>query len=181
MSHIIKLRKPIGLKGKEITEITLREPTAGEVLEASTKTGRGLALSLLSQVTGIDSGIIEMLPGRVSDKALGYLMTFVDPILSDAVDAEEPPEELIVALDNTIEMGTTWVNELTLREPTLGELIKGDKYTGMQRTIALVALVSGQPRAVIERVPISKFATASRYVIGFIDAAPESGEKSSDD
>lgn len=181
--HVIALRKPVGPKGREITELRLREPRAGEVLRASHETGRGLAKSLLSQVTGNDISIIEMLPGRVCDRALNYLMTFVEPILAPPGDAvpEEPPEEMTITLAETIQVGTTWIPELSLREPTLGELIKGDKYDGVQRTVVMVALVSGLPRAVIELVPITDFARAAQYIHSFTEAAPKRGGDSSAD
>jgi Phage tail assembly chaperone proteins, E, or 41 or 14 len=180
--HIITLRRPVGPKGREISELSLREPRAGEVLKASRETGRGLALSLLTQVAGADIEAIQALPGRVCDRALDYLMTFVAPILAepteDAAPAEQP-DELTIPLAETLQIGTTWVSELNLREPTLGELIKGDKYEGMQRTVVLVALASGLPRAVIELVPISEFAKAASFVLGFTEAAPKSGGGSS--
>lgn len=174
--HVITLRRPVGPKGHEIMELRLREPTAGEVLRSSREIGRGLALTLLQQVTGADIAAIEALPGRVSDKALGYLMTFVEPILTDmGAGTEDPADEMIIDLDETLQAGTTWVTKLDLREPTLGELIKGDKYEGMQRTVVLVALVSGLPRAIVEMLPISAFAKAASFVMGFTGAAPAIG------
>jgi hypothetical protein len=168
--HIIALRKPVGPKGKEITELRLREPRAGEVMRASRETGRGLALSLLTQVTGVDGDVIEALPSRVCDAALDYLMTFVTPLTAKAkkkAPPSEPLDEMTVTLAETLQIGTTWVTELNLREPTLGELINGDKYDGIQRTVVLVALVSDRPRAVIELVPITEFTKAADYVLGF--------------
>lgn len=178
--HIIKLRKPVG----EVTEIRLREPRAGEVLRASLETGRGLALSLLAQVTGHDVKIIQALPGRVTDRALAYLMTFVEPILADPAEGEseqaEIPDEMTIDLADTVQIGTTWVNRLDLHEPTLGELIKVEKYDGMQRVFNLVALASGQSRHVIEMVPVSEYARAAAFVIPFMHGVPESGAESSD-
>jgi hypothetical protein len=178
--HIITLRKPVGPKGKEITELRLREPRAGEVMRASRETGRGLALSLLMQVTGVEMAVIEALPGRVSDRAFGYLMTFAEPILALETNdtPEDPLDEMTITLTETLQIGTTWVTELNLREPTLGEMIKGDKYDGLQRTVVLVALVSGLPRAVIEMVPISEFAKAAKFTNSFTEAAPMSGGES---
>jgi hypothetical protein len=104
-------------------------------------------------------------------------MTFVEPILAPPTDepAAEPPDEMTITLTETLQIGTTWVTELNLREPTLGEMIKGDKYDGLQRTLAMVALVSGLPRAVIDFVPISDFAKAAAYVNSFTEAAPKRG------
>ena len=140
--HVIALRKPVGPKGREISELRLREPTAGEVLKASRETGRGLALSLLTQVAGVDAAVIEALPGRVCDRALEHLMTFIDPILNEKPEdaPDEELDELTIDLAETIQIGTTWLSKLELREPTLGELIKADKYDGIQRTVVLVAL-----------------------------------------
>jgi hypothetical protein len=179
--HIITLRKPVGPKGREITELRLREPRAGEVLKASRETGRGLALSLLTQVTGADIAAIQALPGRVSDRALEYLMTFVDPIIAAPnEDAdEEPPEEMTITLAETLQIGTTWVSELKMHEPTLLELIKGEKYEGMQRVLVLVALASELPRAVIEMLPISEYAKAAGYVVPFMQGVRPSGAESS--
>lgn len=179
--HIIKLRRPVGPKGAEVAEIKLREPRAGEVLRASRETGRGLALSLLAQVTGLDVGIIQALPGRASDRALAYLMGFVDPILAEPTEpTAEPPDEMAVDLSETVQIGTTWVTRLDLHEPTLGELIKVEKYDGMQRVLNLVALSSGQPRAAIEMIPISEYAKAAAYVMPFMNGVPEIGDEPSD-
>jgi hypothetical protein len=180
--HIIALRKPVGPQGREISELRLREPRAGEVLKANRETGRGVALSLLTQVTGADGACIQALPGRTSDRALDYLMTFVAPILSDAPadQGEELPDEFAVDLAETIQIGTTWVSKLELHEPTLMELIKVEKYDGMQRVLALVALASNQPRAVIELVPISDYAKAAGYVMPFMNGVRATGDASSD-
>lgn len=174
--HVITLRRPVGPKGHEITELRLREPRAGEVLKASREAGRGLALSLLTQVAGVDQAVIECLPGRVSDRALAYLMTFVDPILAEPTEAPaDPPDELTVDLRETIQIGTTWVPKLEMHEPTLKELIQVEKYDGMQRVLALVALASGQPRAVIEQVPISEYAQAANFCMVFMHGVPANG------
>jgi hypothetical protein len=181
--HIIALSRPIGPKGREITELRLREPRAGEVLKASRETGRGLALSLLTQVTGADGAAIQALPGRISDRALAFLMTFVSPILAEDDDDKsppEPPEEFTVELAETIQIGTTWVSRLDLHEPTLADLIKVEKYDGMLRVLALVALASDLPRAVIEQVPISEYAQAASYVMPFMRGVPSAGGSSSD-
>lgn len=179
--HVITLKRPVGPKGKEITELRLREPTAGEVLRASRETGRGLALSLLTQVTGADTAVIEALPSRTADKAFAHLMQYVEPVLSEPEGDDEPPEEVTIPLRDTLNAGgTAWISELTLHEPTLSDLIKAEKYDGMQRVLALVALSSGLPRAVVEMIPITDYAKAARYVMGFIQGVPDSGSGSSD-
>lgn len=178
--HVITLRRPIGPKGHEITQLTLREPRAGEVLRASRETGRGLALSLLAQVTGLDGAVIQALPGRASDRALAYLMASVDPILAaPAEDQGEPPDEMTIELAETLQAGTTWLSKIDLHEPTLGDLIKVEKYDGMQRVLNLVALASGLPRAIIELMPISDYAKAANYCMIFMHGVPDPGADSS--
>ncbi len=180
--HIIVLRRPVGPKGQEISELRLREPRTGEVLKASREMGRSLALALLTQVTGANEAAILALPGRVTDQALAHLMTFIEPVLtapgndaSGEAPTEELLEEMTIDLVETIQVGTTWVPKLDLREPTLGELIKADRYEGMQRTVVLVALASGLPRSVIEMVPISDFAKAAAFVLGFTKGVQPDG------
>lgn len=61
-----------------------------------------------------------------------------------------------VKLASPIEFGDDVISELTLREPTLGDLKKMDREAGqIGKMVALIASISGHPPSAIERIKAS--------------------------
>lgn len=89
---IVDLDEPIEWNGKVVTELTLREPKASEVLRANKflavvtpEAVNQYQMSLLGSVTGHPRQIIEQLPIRKLTEASNYLQGFI----SDGLETGE--------------------------------------------------------------------------------------------
>ncbi len=81
---VLVLRKPVSMGGKEgvnITELHLREPTAGELDTASRVPGSNVtqAIKLISLVSKVPVKAIEQISQRDLAEASDFLGSFVDP------------------------------------------------------------------------------------------------------
>ena len=86
-------------------------------------------------------------------------------------------DTLTVTLGAPVSDGSKEYTEITLREPTVGEMVKATtNVSGIQSTVLLVSLVSGVPRAAIERVPMRKFAECSSFLDRFLRDDQATGE-----
>jgi hypothetical protein len=99
-------------------------------------------------------------------------------------DADVRPQTLTIELAKPIEFQKGAYQALALREPTVGEMRKADGQcrnsvnmeTLRLRDIHLVAMVSGWPVPAVEMMPISKLEEASKFLLGFIETGPKTGE-----
>jgi hypothetical protein len=183
----ISLPAPVEIDGKTLTELTLREPRIGELLRASGKDATEADATLLAEVVGVPGKSAELaaaLRARLFRKAFGKIAPFVKmlgeietgSLLPPGVKTEDDlPPTLTLALADTIQEGTTWVSKIELHEPTVGDQIKVERSSGLAAVILLVTLCSDQPRAIIERLPLSAFARAAAYCSGFIAGVPQAG------
>lgn len=75
-----KLIKPLVLEDKTITELTLREPTAGEVEFAERKadSNNGASIQLIAAVSGLHPNVVKNLCARDYKAAAGYVTSFLD-------------------------------------------------------------------------------------------------------
>ncbi|HDR9065477.1 TPA: phage tail assembly protein [Burkholderia contaminans] len=87
-------------------------------------------------------------------------------------------DEKIITLAKPIKVGDMEYQSLTLREPTAGELERATREgrSGLTTTIDLIAMVAGVPRTVAEKLPSRKLTEASKFIAGFTDDGPETGE-----
>jgi hypothetical protein len=75
-----RLIKPLEVEGKTITELNLREPTAGE-LEFSEKkadSNNGASIQLIAAVSGLHPNVVKGLCARDYKAAAGYLTSFLE-------------------------------------------------------------------------------------------------------
>lgn len=90
------------------------------------------------------------------------------------------PDTLCLSLRSSVAVGGETVTELNLREPTAREL--ADFTKALERegpvgaTILLIASVSGQPKAVIDKIGARDFKKAEAFVSRFFEDSPETGE-----
>lgn len=71
------------------------------------------------------------------------------------------------------------LSEVTLREPTAGEIEDASKeVNAISSNIRLIASVTGQPVQVVRRMAQRDFQAAVEYLQDFSDASPSTGEKS---
>ena len=75
----IQLITPIVLADKTITELKLREPTAGELdnAESKSETDNGTAIYLISAVADLHIDVVKQLRARDFHAAARYLKSFL--------------------------------------------------------------------------------------------------------
>ena len=171
MTFVLDLARPIEANGEKVASITLREPTVGDMIQAMEETDTGVAIKLLTLISGQDEAVIRGLTARDNAKAfvfLGKSMDAVTALRKVKANLDDAPATMTINLRAAIETSGKFCDRLELHEPTLGEIQKADHEEGIKRAVTLVSVVSGQIRAVIERVPMSEFAQASKYVMGFL-------------
>ena len=84
-------------------------------------------------------------------------------------ETETQPDELVIELRKPVELTGEVYTELRLREPTCGEVAAAQKTaTGMVADIILVALVSGVPKAAVEKIGYRDVKRAVDYLAGFM-------------
>ena len=89
----------------------------------------------------------------------------------------DQPDELVIVLKKPIaNKGGDSITQITLREPTGAEWKTWDKMSGVEADMAAIAKVSGQPAYVVEQMAASQIVEGSRYLAGFIQSAPLTGE-----
>ena len=84
------------------------------------------------------------------------------------MDETEIPAELVVPLREPIDLGNLAYTELKLREPTAAQVAMWDKLSGTEADIMAVAVVSGVPKSVVEKLKIRDLTVASRYIARFL-------------
>lgn len=88
------------------------------------------------------------------------------------------PEEKTIKLRKPVKLGAgeteTVYETLNLREPTAGELDKAmSATTNIGIGIMLIHLISGVPKAAVEKLSQRDFTEANEYLGGFTDVGPE--------
>ncbi len=92
-----------------------------------------------------------------------------------AVAGNDYPTEKTLTLRKPVTHAGETISELTLREPTAGEMKGLDSLRGQDYVIKLVAISSGTPLPTIEKLVQRDVLDALEFVTGFWNAAPEIG------
>lgn len=100
----------------------------------------------------------------------------------------EPLPSMVIDFDPPIEWNGKSVSSMELREPRAGEVLKaqselnGSPQAQWKFGMALIGAVSGEPRQVIEQMPVSKMIQGINYLTNFLnDDGPPIGSISSSD
>lgn len=65
--------------------------------------------------------------------------------------------ELTIQLDTPLKLNEIEIKEITLKEPTAGQMIKVQAYTGFEQNVRLVAAVSGVQPLMVEQMSFTDF------------------------
>lgn len=168
---------PVG-KGAKVSEIVLREPDLGEFDKALMVPSKiTQVITLMALTSQVDAAIIRRVPSSLMADAADFFARFT-PQDGDvpAPAPDDTSNTLTLELTKPIVVGSTSVSEITLREPTLGELERANQAkTAAGWVIALIAQTAGISEHAARRVPISRMAEAARFFEGFLPPVPETG------
>lgn len=81
-----------------------------------------------------------------------------------------PPPELTIEFPEITHNGGKY-SSMTLCEPTMEQVLSSDAVKGAQGSVLLISVVSGMPRDVIGKLPISKVRQAMEY-LGYFTQRP---------
>jgi hypothetical protein len=172
---------PLKHEGTTCSEMTLREPTVGDVIKAEKafaleeggQARRVRNSTLIAAASGVHIDLVRKMPASKFKEAAAYLNAFDAP--ADPKAPRNTDEELVIPLEQKIEKMGRIVDQLELREPTTGEVEASQRKLTANTSEAmramqvhLIALVAELPRPIVEAMPVSIINQGSRYLTGFI-------------
>lgn len=174
-----KLLKPVTFEGTTYESIDLREATAGEMEQAEKLQEKyGFTVVLISTVSGLPIGAVDLMGQRDTEAAEEYLQSFGMDGLDDEDDAETSADETTITLRKPIELGDLSFRELELREPTNAERRKAAQAGGsFSIAIAQIAMLGKWPKAAVKQLCSRDFMEAVKYFGGFSRRRPTTGRK----
>lgn len=89
---------------------------------------------------------------------------------------EKPRTKTIVFVNEIVDAGGGKHTEIVLRPPTGGDVLKARREAdGFGTILAMISLVTGKPRFVIEKMDIDQINEASAFIQGFTDSGLQTG------
>lgn len=178
----LDLRKPLtegeGADERRIAQLTLREPTAGEMRQAEVLKGSiPITIRVLSLVSGVKELTIRGMGARDLRQAGDYCAAFVVADVP-AYDPASIPDVETFPLDAPLKAPTGDLVSIVLREPTAGQLDEYEHLDGWARRVRAIATVAGQPEFVIDQLPVRKALAMEAYLEGFFSDGPGAGSTS---
>lgn len=99
----------------------------------------------------------------------GNLSEALASSLREIVDrASDLPDELIITPKAPIKVGEAEFPQLILKEPTAFHLTQADPLNGHAYDVMLITLVSGWPKAAVEKLGARDMLRAARYLGRFL-------------
>ncbi|WP_009905975.1 phage tail assembly protein [Burkholderia thailandensis] len=122
----IVLRKPLtygkGADEKSVTEITLREPLAGDYEAAERSAGVfGTSIALVAIISGVPVDVIDQMYGSQIDEAEDFIASFGHDA---ARNPTASPDEILLTLSKPVQL-TTDDSPLNIASLSLGERCSG--------------------------------------------------------
>ncbi|HEX7853848.1 MAG TPA: phage tail assembly protein [Sphingobium sp.] len=162
----VPFRAPISL-GNDLTytEISVREPTAGEWLEVTKFTGREMDIKALVFTGGLPEPVINKIGVRDFIAAHQALDTFLAKA-SDASDIDAT--EITIPLSCSVDFDGQTCAAITLAEPTAGQWKAWYDLTGVAADIAAVSIVAGIPEGMVQRFGLRDLNRAAAWIGRFL-------------
>jgi hypothetical protein len=170
----IVLRKPLtygkGDSAKTVTEITVREATAGEYEAAEKAAGQfGTSIALIALLSGEPVDVIDQMYGSQINEAEDFIASFGHEAANfPAASAEEIVIQLVKPVCITKEDSPLNLASLSLCEPTNQQNRKAGAAGGpFAAAIARISLVGGYPKNAVRALCARDFMEAVGYFSGF--------------
>ncbi|WP_294292075.1 phage tail assembly protein [uncultured Sphingomonas sp.] len=161
----LTLRKPITFAGQPVTALELREPTAGQMKQWASLSGMAANIAAVSTVAGLPESVI----GEIVSRDLFAAATFINSFgLIGAEAFDEPPSELTINLIHPIEHADQRYAQMSLREPTAGQLIEWDRVDGIEADLTIISAVSGVPLIALDKLRARDLVRAGSYLANFL-------------
>ncbi|MFM0689234.1 phage tail assembly protein [Paraburkholderia strydomiana] len=180
----IVLRKPLkhgkGDAETTVSEITLREPTAGDYESAEQASGvYGTSIALIALLSGVPVDVIDQMYGSQIDEAEDFIASFGhDAARNPARSADEIVIQLTKPVQITKDESALNMASLTLCEPTNQQKRKAEAAGGpFARMVALISLIGKVPKSSVRALCARDFLEAVAYFNGFqVRRSPDSDD-----
>ncbi|HZU64971.1 MAG TPA: phage tail assembly protein [Novosphingobium sp.] len=126
--------------------------------------GEDILAAIADQLAAFGRRVAECDLSENEANALAALLPLVDALKKRL----DPPEALEIPLAKPVELGSESYPLLRLREPTAGEMIELDKFTGWEADVKAIALISGVPEAAVRKLGVRPVRRASEYLGRFL-------------
>ncbi|VVE06599.1 phage tail assembly protein [Pandoraea sputorum] len=180
----IRLRKPLsygkGDAATTLSEITLREATAGEYETAEKTAGvYGTSIALIALLSGVPIDVVDRMYASQIDEAEEFIASFgKDSLRTGARSEDEYTLNLAKPVKITDEESPVNVASLELCEPTNQQNRKASSAGGPFATmVAMISLVAGVPKIAVRAMCARDFLAAAGYFNGFqVRRSPDSDD-----
>lgn len=183
MSTPMKLKRPVNVGDKTITELVFRgHSVARDYLAFDIPGGTAQRQALIASMADLDIAVVQALDGRDYQKAARYCDELIDA--DDAAikaylaalqkDGAHILAEKTKRLKEPLQFGKKTFNELTFRDHTIaGDYLAFDMRGGTLQRITLVAGIAG----VDEEIVLKLHGLDYQIAIAHVDAMIEADEK----
>jgi hypothetical protein len=180
----ITLRKPIsygkGDSAKIVTEIPLREATAGEYETAEKSGGQfGTSIALIALLSGVPIDVVDQMYGSQINEAEDFIASFGHAAVANpSASPEEIVIDLVKPVQITKEESPLNLASLSLCEPTNQQNRKAAAAGGpFAAAVARISLVGGYPKNAVRALCARDFLSAVGYFNGFqVRRSPDSDD-----
>lgn len=163
-----------------VSEITLREPLAGDYERAEQSAGvYGTSIALIALLSGVPVDVIDQMYGSQIDEAEEFVASFG---FDAARNPERSADETVIQLTTPVQLtkDDTALNlaSLTLSEPTNQQKRKAEAAGGpFARMVALISLIGKVPKSTVRAMCARDFLAAVAYFNGFqVRRSPDSDD-----
>jgi hypothetical protein len=180
----IVLRKPLK-HGKDdaetvVSEITLREPLAGDYEKAEQSAGvYGTSIALIALLSGVPVDVIDQMYGSQIDEAEDFIASFGHDA---ARNPSASPEEIVIQLTRPVQItkedSPLNAASLTLCEPTNQQKRKASAAGGpFASAVAMISMIGKVPKSAVRAMCARDFLAAVGYFNGFqVRRSPDSDD-----
>ncbi|MEB2504643.1 phage tail assembly protein [Burkholderia sp. BCCIQ04A] len=180
----IQLRKPLtygkGADEKTVSEITLREPLAGDYEQAESSAGVfGTSIALVALLSGVPVDVIDEMYGSQIDEAEDFIASFGHDIVRNPAPS---PDEIVLTLSTPVKLTSDDsplnIASLTLSEPTNRQKRKAAEAGGpFAGAVAMISMIGKVPKSAVRGLCARDFLQAIGYFNGFqVRRSPDSDD-----
>ncbi|MFM2422123.1 MAG: Phage tail assembly chaperone protein or 41 or 14 [Pseudomonadota bacterium] len=179
----IRLVAPIATEQGEITHLTLRDPTLGELVQSDDHPGMLGSVQIIAAAANIKPDTARRLKTRDTIAASRWFDSLVPPAPPPALDDDGEPKAVDIEggertfdLLGPVEIGGKVVTQITLREPDVEVGIAIEKVKGAHRqTARMIAVLSGRTVPEVLKLRRRDVMVIERWLIPFVTDTPSKG------
>ena len=159
------LKRPLKKSdGSVVSEITLRQPTVGDLLQAR-KTEDNIDAVMISLLSGVHLLLVEKIAFSVFKKITAWIAV----VCNTNSKREKNLEQITYSLTKTVNTGGNRYTQITLEEPCAGDFLKSRKATDTYlQGVKLIELVSGTCLEAVEALSIADYTDAMDFLADFM-------------